>query len=196
MPNRLALFPGAWNPPTTAHLALATAALDWADEAVLVIPRAFPHKGFGDVGLAQRLEMLGLVAAADPRLSVATTDGGLYREMADEARAALGPAPEIALVCGRDAAERIATWDYGRPGFFEEMIELYPLLVAGRLGHYVPDAAHAARIVTLPVAGSFDHVSSTEVRGRLASGYDLDGLVPAAIEPLVRRLYTGTTGIR
>ena len=188
-PDRVALFPGAWNPPTSAHLALARAGLGWADEVVWVIPEAFPHKAFEGASLGERLEMLRLAALSDPRFSVATTGRGLYLEMAEEARAWYGAGPEIGLICGRDAAERIASWDYGRPGVFGEMLALHPLLVAGRRGDYSPELRHAARIVPLQVEGGFDEVSSTEVRNRIACGGEWESLVPAALTEHVRRLY-------
>ena len=189
-PSRVALFPGAWNPPTAAHLALARAGLEWADEVVWVIPEAFPHKAFEGVALEERLEMLRLAALSDPKFSVATTGRGLYLEMAEEAREWYGIDPEIGLICGRDAAERIAAWDYGRPGVFEEMLALHPLLVAGRRGDYSPELRHAARIIPLQVEGGFDEVSSTEVRGRISRGEEWESLVPARLVEHVRRLYS------
>ena len=185
----MALFPGAWNPPTAAHLAIAEAALGWADEVAWVLPEVFPHKSFDGASLPERLELLRAVAAANPRFSVATTRGGLYFEMADEAAEAYGPSAEIGLVCGRDAAERIAAWNYGRPGVFEAMLERYCLLVAARHGTYLPAPGLSRRIVTLPVEGDWDHVSSTEVRKRIQSGDPLEDLIPFTIVARVRELY-------
>ncbi|HZL57130.1 MAG TPA: hypothetical protein VFC21_08620, partial [Bryobacteraceae bacterium] len=164
--SRVALFPGAWNPPTVAHVAIARAALAWADEVIWTLPRAFPHKVFEGADFAERLAMLRQLAEPEPRFSVAVADRGLYVEIADEARGVLAPEIEIGLLCGRDAAERIAAWDYGRPGVFEDTIQRYPLLVASRAGDYLPDARHAARIVTLTMERTFDDVSSTEIRER------------------------------
>ncbi len=177
-PNRVALFPGAWNPPTVAHLAIAGAALTWAEEVIWLLPRAFPHKSFDGATFEDRLLMLRQIAADQPGFSVAVTDRGLYIEMADEAREFFGPAPEIALLCGRDAAERIASWDYGRPGVFDRMLESYTLLVAGRDGDYLPASRHAGRVIALPMGASFDEVSSTEVRDRIRRGAGWRHLVP------------------
>jgi nicotinic acid mononucleotide adenylyltransferase len=163
--------------------------LEWADEVVLIVPRAFPHKGFEGASFEDRIKMLCQVAASERGMSVAASDGGLYLEIAAEAAEALEPGTEIGLVCGRDAAERIATWDYGMPGVFEAMISRYPLLVAGRAGEYVPAPGHLHRIAILPVAGSFDEVSSTEIRRRIAAGELWQDLVPEAIIPKVAELY-------
>jgi nicotinic acid mononucleotide adenylyltransferase len=64
IPRRIALFPGAWNPPTVAHLAIARAALNYADEVVWLLPRAFPHKTFDGANFEQRSRMLGEIAQA------------------------------------------------------------------------------------------------------------------------------------
>lgn len=190
-PARVALLPGAWNPPTVAHLALARAALNWAHEVILTLPRTMPHKEFEGTGLRDRLRLLGMVAVSERNLSVATAEGGLYVEMADEAARCLGPETEIGLVCGRDAAERIANWDYGRPGVFEDMLHRYPLLVAARQGEYAIAPRHSERIVRLPLPADFSEVSSSEIRRRMAAGEEWESLVPAGIAPIVRKLYAG-----
>ena len=188
-PQRIALFPGAFNPPTVAHLAIARAARTWAAEVVWTLPRAFPHKGFEGADSRTRLEMLRRLAAEQPGFSVAIASGGLYLEIADEAWQCFGAGVEIGLVCGRDAAERIAAWDYGRPGVFEAMIERYPLLVAGRAGEYLPAPRHAERIIPLTMDPAFNEVSSTEVRRRVAAGEPWRQLVPAAVADLVASAY-------
>jgi nicotinic acid mononucleotide adenylyltransferase len=188
--SRIALFPGAWNPPTVAHRAIARAAREYASEVIWLLPRAFPHKGFEGADFDQRLDLLCRIARAEAGFSVAVTEGGLYCDMAGEARAGLGPEPEIALLCGRDAAERIAGWDYGRPGVFDEMVDCYPLLVAGRAGGYLPHARHAGRVIPLDMGSAFDEVSSTEVRRRIETGLEWRHLVPEEIAEAVGRIFS------
>jgi nicotinate (nicotinamide) nucleotide adenylyltransferase len=189
-PARVALFPGAWNPPTRAHVEIARAARTYADELVWVLPRAFPHKEFDAVPFEARLRMLqGLNETGSTGFSVAVSRGGLYAEIADEAREFYGPGPDIALVCGRDAAERIATWDYGEPGVFDDLLHSYRLLVAARRGEYEPAEQHSGRIVRLPMEECWDEVSSSEVRRRIANGENWRDLVPQQIAELVWDLY-------
>ena len=185
-PSRVAIFPGAWNPPTVAHVAIARAALNWADEVVWMLPRTFPHKAFDGASFDARREMLRRLAESEPGFSAAVSDANLHFRMAAEAREFLGPDPEIGIICGRDAAERIAAWDYGEAGVFDRMLEQYPLLVAARRGDYTPDPRHAGRIVQLPLPGSFDNVSSSEIRELIACGGDWRELVPVVLEPLCR----------
>jgi nicotinate-nucleotide adenylyltransferase len=188
-PSRLALFPGAWNPPTVAHLEIARAALTWADEVVWVLPRAFPHKAFEDAGFDARRAMLELLAKDQPGFSVALSDGGLYAEIAAEAIDAYGPSTEIALACGRDAAERIAAWDYGRPGVFDETLRQHRLIVAGRAGEYVAPDRHRDRILNVLLPPGAEGVSSSEVRRLIREGRTWEHLVPSSIVTLVRQLY-------
>ena len=77
------------------------------------------------------------------RLSAGVADGGLFVEIAREAREQY-PGADIYLLCGRDAAERILTWDYGDPDFARKMLQEFKLLVAPRVGSYEPPAEFQA----------------------------------------------------
>jgi nicotinate-nucleotide adenylyltransferase len=188
-PARVVLFPGTWNPPTVAHVDIAKTARRRADEVIWVMPRVLPHKSFEGPGFDARCRMLETLVRETPGFSAAISCGGLYAEIADEARRYFGAGTEIALALGRDAAERIAGWDYGRPGVFEEFLERYTLLVAARGGDYQPEPHHAGSIAALPMESSWDDVSSSEVRRRIAEGAAWRELVPKAIIQMVETLY-------
>jgi nicotinic acid mononucleotide adenylyltransferase len=160
-----------------------------ADEVIWLLPRVFPHKGFDGAGFDARRGMLEKLARRHEGFSAAVSDGGLYAEMAAEARDYFGPDIEISLVLGRDAAERIAAWDYGAPGVFDDFVRRHKLLVAARSGDYEPASHHRERISRLPMESSWDEVSSSEVRRRIAGGEDWRALVPPAIAGLVQDLY-------
>jgi nicotinic acid mononucleotide adenylyltransferase len=170
-------------------VAIAHAALCWADEVLLMLPRSFPHKVFEGAAFEDRIDMLNRIAASEQRISVASCEGGLYLEMADETADYFGTLTEIGLVCGRDAAERIVSWDYGRVGVFEEMLERYPLLVAGRAGDFLPAPEHVHRIVNLPMDASFNVISSSEIRRLIALGEAWRHLVPEPIVSRVAKIY-------
>lgn len=182
---KLGVLAGAFNPVTRAHLALADAALAVVDEVVCVTPRAFPHKEFHGATLDHRLEMLRL---AGGRYRVEVTEGGLFIDIARELSRAR-PGAEIYFVCGRDAAERILTWDYGEAGSVDRMLSEFHLLVAGRQGVFEPPESLRERIHALELATDFDHVSSTEVRRRIAEGEAWEHLVPEPIVEMVRAIY-------
>jgi nicotinate (nicotinamide) nucleotide adenylyltransferase len=188
-PRRLAVFPGAWNPPTVAHLEIARAALRRVDEVIWVIPRSLPHKGWQGASFEERCQMIRAIAAGERGFAAAISDGGLYVEIAGEAREAFRAGVEIGIVCGRDAAERIETWDYGKAGVFEDMVREFRLLVAARAGEYTPGPANGGRIHTLETETCLDDVSSSEVRRRIRTGASWRRLVPEAIRDRVDAIY-------
>jgi nicotinate-nucleotide adenylyltransferase len=187
-PARVALFPGTWNPPTVAHVDIARMARCQADEVIWLLPRVFPHKTFEGAGFDARRAMVETLAR-HAGFSAAVSDGGLYAEMAAEARDYFGPQTEISVVLGRDAAERIVAWDYGAPDVFDDFVRRHRLLVADRSGEYEPAERHRGRISKLPMDASWDEVSSSEVRRRIANGEDWRALVPPAIAGIVQDIY-------
>jgi nicotinate (nicotinamide) nucleotide adenylyltransferase len=180
---------GSFNPPTIAHLALAQAASGKVDALICVVPRAFPHKDYSGATLEQRIEMLESAGLEIP-YAIAVTGQGLFVDIGRECRRHYGPEARLAFVCGRDAAERILTWDYGRPGVVEEMLREFELLVAPRGGHFAPPAEYRDRIHALQVGPGHEEVSSTEVRERIARGEAWEHLVPESIRERVREIYS------
>ena len=187
--SRLGILPGSFNPPTRAHLILAEAALSKVDAIVLVLPRTFPHKDYTGADFTQRISMLCAAVDGRSRLSAAVSEGGLFAEIAEEYWAAHGSGTELAFVCGRDAAERIMTWDYGDPVRLTRMLETFRLLVASRDGEYDPPDVWRHRIDPLAVPEDLGAISASEVRRRIQARLAWESLVPEAIVPLVRRIY-------
>jgi nicotinate-nucleotide adenylyltransferase len=188
-PSRLGILPGTFNPITVAHLALARAAWGWVDEVVLVLPRELPHKNYTGATFAQRLEMLG---AAGTDYSVAASDGGLFADIAGECRSVYGNRVRLSFLCGRDAAERIVGWDYGREGALAEMLDEFDLLVAERDGAYHPPAEFENAIRRIDLPGEFDHVSASEVRDRIERGESWEHLVPGPVQEFVSKIYSSS----
>jgi nicotinate-nucleotide adenylyltransferase len=188
-PERLGILPGAFNPITVAHLALARAALRHVNEVVFVVPRVFPHKNYSGASFSERLSMLREAASGESAFSIATTDGGLFLEIARECHAAYGDHVRLSFLCGRDAAERIVGWDYGRPEAVVDMLRQFELLVADREGAYEPAGETGASVRRLET-GCLDGVSATEVRERIARGDAWEHLVPEAIIEHARRIYS------
>ncbi len=187
--SRLGVFPGAFNPPTRAHLALACAAVAEVDAVLFVLPRQFPHKEYEGANLADRLRLLRAALAGEPRFGVALSDGGLFLDIARECRALYGGAVELAFLCGRDAAERIVNWDYGAPDAVRGMLDEFELLVASRQGSYEPPPEIRARIRPLALPAGLSEVSASEVRRRIRRGEAWEELVPEAVVELVRVIY-------
>jgi nicotinic acid mononucleotide adenylyltransferase len=156
------------------------------DEVVFVLPRVFPHKSYSGASFDDRVSLLLAALDSEDRVSIASTAQGLFVEIGAECRAVYGPGLRLSFLCGADAAERIATWDYGEPGAFERMREHFDLLVATRGAAF--DAPHRP----LDLGSSYTHVSATEVRDRIARGEPWEHLVPAPIHDQVRRIYAAT----
>lgn len=185
----IGILAGGFNPPTLAHLALVQAAVRAVDEVICVVPRIYPHKVFHGATFDERVEMLCLVAGAPAGFGVAVAEKGLFVDIAKECREAMGEHLDIQFICGRDAAERIVTWDYGSPGAIETMLESFGLLVAGRGGAWAPPDHIAHRVSTLELPAGYDEVSSTEVRLRLTRGEKWEHLVPAEIVTQVAGIF-------
>ncbi len=186
---RLGVFPGTFNPVTVAHMALAAAALSSVDEVVFVLPRDFPHKPYSGATFTQRLEMLAAAIAEEPAFSLASAKGGLFAEIAAECRQAYPQPVSLSFLCGRDAAERVAGWDYGELDAFAGMLRGFDLLVAARGGEYHPEPKIGGKVRRLELGVGFDGVSATEIRRRIASGEPWEHMVPPAVRESVRRLY-------
>jgi nicotinic acid mononucleotide adenylyltransferase len=179
-------LPAAFNPPTTAHWALLEAARAHVDHVACVLPTVYPHKGFEGAQFSQRLELL---EALHPALGILITQGGLFQEIAREFRAEIDAQAEVWFLCGRDAAERIATWDYGPGATFASQLQEYGLLVAARGGEFAPQPQWAGRVQALALPGDFEAHSSTRVREAIASGSAWEHLVPASLIEPIRRVY-------
>jgi len=187
-PARLAILPGAFNPPTRAHLAIAELALSVVDEVLFVLPRVFPHKEYQGAPLDARLEMLRAALAGNTRFSLAVSEQGLFIDIAREAHQAYGAASELFLVCGRDAAERIVNWDYGGRDGIQKQLEVFKLLVASRGGHYEAPLHIRERVRSIAAPPEVGEISSTEVRRRIKAGEPWEDLVPGPVVPLVREM--------
>lgn len=188
-PKKLGVLAGSFNPPTIAHEELIYTAGFHVDEVLCVVPSALPHKEYFGATLEQRLEML-VEAKLMEFCSIASSEKGLFIDIARECREHYGADTRLFFVCGRDAAERILAWDYGRPGVVEEMLQEFELLVAERAGEFQPPAAFQHRVHPLGLRGAHDHVSSTEVRERIARGEPWEHLVPRTIVERVREIYS------
>jgi nicotinate-nucleotide adenylyltransferase len=182
---RLGVLPGAFNPVTRAHLALVDAALEVVDEVVCVVPRIYPHKAIHGAGLEDRIEML---QKASNRYRVHVSETGLFIDIARELRRE-NPESDLHFICGRDAAARVVSWDYGDAGAIERMLNEFRLLVASRDGPYQPPPRLRSRIKTLPVDSGWENVSSTQIRDAIRAREPWAHLVPATIVELVRRIY-------
>jgi nicotinate (nicotinamide) nucleotide adenylyltransferase len=185
-PATLGILPGTFNPITVAHLALAEAGLTMVDQVLLVLPRVLPHKSWSGATFEDRLALVLDAVADQDRMAVGSTTRGLFVEIADECRHAYGSHVRLSFLCGADAAQRIANWDYGDPEAFAQMMRQFDLLVAERGDQF------ALPHRPLKLAGDHATVSATEVRERIARGEPWEHLVPGRVRDRVREIYRVT----
>jgi Cytidylyltransferase-like len=131
-PVRVACFPGSFNPPTIAHLAVAEAAVRQAglDRVDLVLSRVpLGKEGVSAPSIDERRAVLEAVAATRPWLGVAVTDARLIADVA---------AGYDAVIMGADKWAQVLDprWYDGSPARRDAALARLPqVLVAPRAGH-------------------------------------------------------------
>ncbi len=154
--SRVGVFPGSFDPPTVAHLAVAEAAwqhceLDRLDLVVSRVPLGKDH--VAQTPVEQRIAALERLAAGRPWLAVAVTDAQLLADVA---------AGYDVLVVGADKWAQLhdPAWYGGSSDARDSALEKLPrLVVAPRAGFPVPED-----VEVLAVDPAHHHVSSTAVR--------------------------------
>ncbi len=192
--GRLGIFPGAFNPPTLAHLAVASAARDQhhLDHVVFLLPAEFPHKSYTGASFDDRIAMLQDAAGNEATFAIASSERGLFIDVARAFRTECGPRVELFLLCGKDAAERIVNWDYGTGPSFAEQLGEYRLLVASRCGEYSVPPQYTGAILSIDLPSSWDDCSASVVRKTITEGGDWRQWVPDAVAQRIeqRKLYS------
>lgn len=152
----LGVFPGSFDPPTVAHLAIAEAA--WRqcrlDRLDLVVSRvALGKDAAAQTALEERVAALERLAAGRPWLGVGVTD---HRLLADVA------AGYEVLVVGADKWAQLhdASWYGGSTDDRDAALARLPrVVVAPRAGFALPED-----VEVLDIDPEHHHVSSTAVR--------------------------------
>lgn len=207
--RRIGLFGGTFDPIHIGHLALARTALAaLALDQVRFLPSGTSwQKSSVRASPRQRLEMVELALAGEPRLCVdpreTLREGATYTvDSLRELRAELGDEVALVLLLGSDQLHNLHTWHRWR-----ELIELAHLgctqrervpltglpaeveaLLQSHGRQTLPDApAGAIVLFSMPPVP----VSSTAIRAQLARGERPDELVPPSVLAYIesRQLY-------
>ena len=189
--GRLGLLPAVFNPPTMAHLALASEAqrVFDLDQVAYALPDAPPHKRIDRPAAAQRSNWLARLAAERTDRAVIRCPGGLVIEIVRSIQATVGHDCEIFVIAGRDAAERFASWDYGDGESFADQLRHFSLLVAGRKGAYSVASELTPRVFRFEIAARFNAASSTAVRDAIRAGRPWRHWVPPELREEVAAAY-------
>jgi nicotinate-nucleotide adenylyltransferase len=199
---RVGVFGGTFDPPHVGHLiAVADAAEALALEQVIVIPAA-AHPLKRDAVAAtpsQRLDMVRLTVADDPRLTVDAIEidrPGLsftvetLRELARRS-----PADQRFLIVGADVVESFAQWrePLAIMGLAQLAILRRGEVETDALAGCLPRDAQGRTPAYRVVASRRVDISSSEVRARVRAGRSIHGFVPEAVRAYIDRfgLYRG-----
>ena len=115
---KIGIYGGTFNPPHTGHLHAAKQAVQILDlDKLLLIPdRIAPHKEIpaGSPVPQQRLEMLRIAAAGEPKMEVSDIElkreGASYSYLTVEALREIYPDAELYLLMGTDMFLSFDTW--------------------------------------------------------------------------------------
>lgn len=161
-----------------ARVALAALALD----RVLWIPTGSPGYRKAPVASpADRVAMLELALEGEPRYAIDERElspraSGYTVDTLRELRRELGPAAELFLLLGGDQYAAFAKWR--EP---EEVASLATPAVFARPGF--PVEGKAVKTLFMPLMA----ISASEIRGRVARGESIAGLVPTAVAAYIER---------
>ena len=187
---KTALYGGSFDPPHLGHLAIARQVLErFAVDRLVFLPASHSplKEGTPTATDAQRLEMLRLATAGEPRFDVSDFEiakGGIsYTVETLRAWHQREPSAELLFVAGMDSLLTLHAWrepleiarlctfvTFRRPGF--------PLPTPEEL-KLPPDVAR--QLLDQVVDGPLVDVSSSDIRTRAAHGEPLADLVPRAV---------------
>lgn len=181
MKDRIVIFGGTFNPPTRAHLDIATEALYYLDaEKVLFVPVSDLYKK-DDVEISyHRVNMLNLAIGNFRRLEIDFTEVDAvaltYTYETIEKIKSQYQDKELFLLIGADNLEDFKNWKNQR-----SIMENCSLLVVNRNNSSIDEIIESNEILTefkdkiIEAPIEEIEISSTEVRNRIASN-ELEGL--------------------
>ena len=181
MKDRIVIFGGTFNPPTRAHLDIATEALYYLDaEKVLFVPVSDLYKK-DDVEISyHRVNMLNLAIGNFRRLEIDFTEVDSVKltytyETVEKIKSQYQD-KELFLLIGADNLEDFKNWKNQR-----SIMENCSLLVVNRNNSSIDEIIESNEILTefkdkiIEAPIEEIEISSTEVRNRIVSG-ELEGL--------------------
>ncbi|MDA0760121.1 MAG: nicotinate-nucleotide adenylyltransferase [Proteobacteria bacterium] len=205
----IAIFGGTFDPVHTGHLAMAAAVSEWLDVDICFVPlNSAPHKGCLGATASERLAMLEIALADEPRcyvddLEVMRGDVSYTIDTVTTLRAKLGSEARMYFVLGEDAYSGLTQWR-----LWQNILSQVHLVVCPRRPKVeVPPALLALeadfkvesveRLKAAPSGSIFFldqqqiEVSSTEIRRKLLDDDDVSRLLKPEVLAFIkaRKLY-------
>ncbi|AIL32748.1 hypothetical protein IX83_04995 [Basilea psittacipulmonis DSM 24701] len=183
---KVALLGGSFNPIHYAHLALAQAALEIVDKVEFLPAKAPWQKPTMSTTPQQRLDMIKLAIADEPRFAINTCEleraGKTYTIDTLRDLCSANDAPEYYWIMGLDQLKNFKSW-YN----WQEILSYVKLLIASRqetLTHriieHILGSEYAHLCTILPF--SLLPISSTDIRERIKNDASIAQLLPASVE--------------
>jgi nicotinic acid mononucleotide adenylyltransferase len=191
----VALIPGSFNPPTSAHTALAELARSEGYRSTWFI-YARRTLAKQSSGLIPEDRLLTMRLACVDGVGTAVTSHGLLVDQAEAAWRAFDSS-DMAFIVGSDKFEQLFEdrWYPDRDQALEKLFARTRIIVAPRHGHgekvrfllQRPDVRRfSSRIDVRHLHPSVSEISSTRVRQILRAGGPPTGLVPPSVEDFLR----------
>lgn len=185
---RLGILGGTFDPIHEGHVAAARFAMECANlDRVLFIPTGRPpHRAAALAPEADRLTMVRLATEDEPRFEVSDMEierGGLsYTSDTLAELHRLHAEDELFLILGWDAARLFRTWH--EP---DRVASLASIVILSRPGTDAPMGAEMTALGLRPervikCSGGTPDISGSALRGEIASGRQVTGKLPAAVE--------------
>jgi nicotinate (nicotinamide) nucleotide adenylyltransferase len=211
--DKLAVFASSFNPVTIAHVELIHRAAEQfsLDETLALAGVTNADKREYECSLEDRLTMLQLAFADDPRVSIGLSSHAFYVDMIEALDRVCAPGTDLHFVVGFDTFERVLDRDdrytrryhrsfSDRAEALQHLFSRSRLIVAARAGGGLGElraliereaAEIGERILILDFPSELGNRSATEVRTRVAKGLPIAGLVPESVERYIskRELY-------
>jgi len=203
--GNIIVFPGSFNPPTTAHLALLKQARQFAHTHesahlyVAISKRITDKETVERPLLLDRINLLDTVLRHHLRhTGIILFNRGLYVEQAEGVRVSFPQVRKLYFLIGFDKIVQIFDPHYykDRDAALHELFELAELLVAPRGGAGAaelaqlldqPENRQFARYVhALPLSAAYQNISSTRIRQSLDAH---EHEVPPEVERFIRETH-------
>jgi nicotinate-nucleotide adenylyltransferase len=192
--ERLGILGGTFDPPHNGHRTLAYESLRQLrlDGVLWLLTPDPPHKDRPDItSYPLRREMLRAAIAGNPAYSLCEVEserpGPHYMVDTVAILQKRNPDAEFTLLLGEDSLRDLPLWQRPR-----DVLALCPLAVLRR-----PDRKADLAALELPLPGIGARttfldaapvdISSTEIRERIRRGETVAGMLPAAVENIIRR---------
>jgi nicotinate (nicotinamide) nucleotide adenylyltransferase len=204
---RLGIFASSFNPPTKAHVELIRRAAEnfSLDEVLALAGKTNADKKTYECPLEDRIAMLELTFAEQPRISIGLSSHAFYVDILEALARKYPTQTDLHFIVGLDTFERVLDFEdqYSKRfyrafnGRAEAQLFLFSkstFIVAGRAGAGSEKVAllvgrernvPADRVKYLDFPDDLGDLSATEVRRRRRDGLPIKGLAPAAVEKYI-----------